>query len=176
VALSPEVDWPHGPMNMDDSSSSTNQADTVRLRVVYPVTVDLVRANDALTNLAWLGDVEPQPLEGGGWRVSTVLALPVVDGSAAGPIRKGVVLEVGRPIPEPDSISVDLGWQSDSLAPLFPVFAGQLELTEAGLSLAGEYAPPFGRLGLLIDRHLLHFIAERTAQTLLARLATHLAD
>jgi hypothetical protein len=40
--------------------------------------------------------------------------------------------------------------------------------------LDGLYSPPFGRLGLLIDRHILHVVAQRTAQAFLARLAAHM--
>jgi hypothetical protein len=60
------------------------------------------------------------------------------------------------------------------MAPLFPVFAGHLRLTESSLVLEGRYAPPFGRLGLLIDERILHFVARRTAQAFLARLAAHI--
>jgi hypothetical protein len=38
--------------------------------------------------------------------------------------------------------------------------------------LEGRYAPPVGKLGLLLDQALLHLVARRTAGALVARLAT----
>ena len=67
-----------------------------------------------------------------------------------------------------------IGWQSDSVAPLFPVFAGRLTIRTDLLSLEGDYAPPLGRIGLLIDERILHFVARRTAQAFLARVAARL--
>ena len=104
-------------------------------------------------------------------RVVADLELPILDGSATGPIRKSALIDVGIPRVLPDLVLVDVGWQSASMAPLFPVFAGQLRITARSLVLDGRYAPPFGRLGLVIDAGILHFVARRTAQAFLARFA-----
>jgi hypothetical protein len=133
------------------------------------------RAIDALTDLDWLGPRVNGPAEREDLRrISTVLELPIFDGSAPGPIRKTALVDIGIPVALAGPLVVQVGWQSDSLSPLFPVFAGQLLITTTILLLDGLYAPPFGRLGLLIDRHVLHVVARRTAQAFLARLAAQI--
>jgi hypothetical protein len=131
----------------------------------------------AIEDLKWLGEpVEPSS-EAGPWRrVNSVLALPVMDGSSPGPIHKGALVDVGPVERSPDSIRVAISWQSDSVAPLFPVFAGRLTIRTNVLSLEGEYAPPLGRIGLLLDQRILNFVARRTAQAFLARFADRLED
>jgi hypothetical protein len=148
---------------------------TVPLRVSRGARIEMSRAIDALTDLDWLGPRVDGPAEREDLRrISTVLELPIFDGSAPGPIRKTALVDIGIPAALAGPLVVQVGWQSDSLSPLFPVFAGQLLITTTILLLDGLYAPPFGRLGLLIDRHVLHVVARRTAQAFLARLAAHL--
>jgi hypothetical protein len=155
-------------------STDDTQA-TVPLRVWRGARIDLSRAIDALTNLDWLGQPVNGPAERGDLRrVRTVLELPIFDGSGPAPIRKTALVDIGIPDAHVSSVVVQVGWQSDSLTPLFPVFAGQLWITTTLLVLDGLYAPPFGRLGLLIDRHVLRVVARRTAQAFLARLAAHI--
>jgi hypothetical protein len=159
--------------NLDPSDARTT---TVPLLASHRAPLELVRALDALTDVGWLGSAEAGPADHPDWRrVGTILALPVADGSAPGPVRKGALVDIGPPTASTEEVVVDVGWQSDSMAPLFPVFAGRLRITPAGLFLEGRYAPPFGRLGLLIDERLLHFIAQRTAQAFLDRLADRIA-
>ena len=159
-----------------DPDPSVDRTTTVPLLAAHRVELDLSRALDALTNVGWLGSLEAGPADHPDWRrVGTVLALPVADGSAPGPVRKGALVDIGPPTASTEGLVIDVGWQSDSMAPLFPVFAGRLRITPTGLFLDGRYAPPLGRLGLLIDERLLHFIARRTAQAFLDRLADRIA-
>jgi hypothetical protein len=147
---------------------------TVPLRVSRAVRIDMTRAIDALSDLDWLGErVSGPAVSEGSRRVHTVLELPIFDGSAPAPIRKSALVDIGIPATRTSPVVVNVGWQSDSLSPLFPVFAGKLLLTPTSLVLDGLYAPPFGRLGLLIDRHVLHVVARRTALAFLDRLAAH---
>jgi hypothetical protein len=148
---------------------------TVRLHVARGARVEMRRAIDALTDLDWLGPRLNGPAGREGLcRISTILELPIFDGSGPGPIRKTALVDIGIPVALAAPLVVQIGWQSDSLSPLFPVFEGHLRITATMLVLDGFYAPPFGRLGLLIDRHILHFVARRTAETFLARLAAHI--
>jgi hypothetical protein len=148
---------------------------TVPLRVSRGARIEMSRAIDALTDLDWLGSRVNGPAEREDLRrISTVLELPISDGSAPGPIRKAALVDIGIPAALAGSLLVHVAWQSDSLSPLFPVFAGQLRITATILVLDGHYAPPFGRLGLLIDRHILHFVARRTAEAFLARVAAQI--
>lgn len=148
---------------------------TIHLAVSHAGRFQLANGLVALENLEWLGEPVGAGSEHGGWRrVNSVLALPVNDGSSPGPIRKGALVDIGPVERSDDAIRVGIGWQSDSITPLFPVFAGRLTIRPGGLFLDGDYAPPLGRLGLLIDARLLHFVARRTAQTFLARIAGRL--
>jgi len=154
------------------SEDSAGTAGAIRLAASHEGRFRVADGLAAFEDLEWLG----QPVVGGstedGWRrIRSVLALPITDGSSPGPIRKGALLDIGPVERLDDSIRLGLAWQSDSIAPLFPTFAGHLTVSPNRLLLEGEYDPPFGRLGLLIDARLLHFIAQRTAQALLARIA-----
>jgi hypothetical protein len=135
--------------------------------------LDPARARAAFADLGWLGrPVAAAP--GSRWRrIATDLELPVRDGSGPA-VRKAALIDVGAVRETRDGLHVPIAWRSASLAPLFPVFAGHLEITGSGLALSGRYAPPFGRVGLLIDQTLLQFVATRTAQALLARIARRL--
>jgi hypothetical protein len=148
------------------------EQETVTLRASRSGRFDITRSIEALIELDWLGPRVDERGEIEGFRrVVADLELPILDGSATGPIRKSALIDVGIPRVLPDFALVDVGWQSASMAPLFPVFAGQLRITARSLVLDGRYVPPFGRLGLVIDAGILHFVARRTAQAFLARLA-----
>ena len=68
-----------------------------------------------------------------------------------------------------EGCEIEIGWQSSSLAPLFPVFAGLLKLTSTSLSLEGFYAPPGGDLGAVLDKAFLSIAARGTARWFLER-------
>ena len=161
---------------MNENAGSTDEIRaTVPLRVSRGARIEMTRAIDALTDLDWLGPRVNGPAEREDLRrIRTVLELPIFDGSAPGPIRKTALVDIGIPAALVGPVVVQIGWQSDWLSPLFPVFAGQLRITATILVLDGLYAPPFGRLGLLIDRQILHVVARRTAEAFLARLAAHI--
>ncbi len=163
---------------MTEHAGSTDELrPTVPLVVSRYARIEMARAIDALTDIDWLGPRVNSPLQREDVRrISTVLALPILDGSGPGPIRKTALLDVGIPDVAEGPLVVQVGWQSESLSPLFPVFAGQLRITATMLVLDGFYAPPLGRLGLLIDRSILHVVARRTAEAFLARLATHIEE
>jgi hypothetical protein len=175
-----EARIPHGrdgsidvrPPVSDSSTHASGTATTVSLHASRRATIDLEQAALAMTTLDWLGsEVVGSDDRHDLRRVSTDLELSTRDGSATGPIRKSALIDIGLPTALPDGILVEIGWQSASLAPLFPVFAGQLVIKRGGLVLDGRYAPPLGRLGLLIDAGVLHLAAERTAEAFLAQLA-----
>jgi hypothetical protein len=158
-----------------DTENSAGPTGTVHLTASHDGRFRVTRSLAALENLEWLGEPVEAGSELDGWRrVNSVLALPVNDGSSPGPVRKGALVDIGPAERSGNAIRLGIGWQSDSLTPLFPVFAGRLTIRPTGLFLDGHYAPPLGRLGLLIDERLLHFIARRTAQAFLARIAGRL--
>jgi len=163
---------------LDVSQSGESPAETlapVPLRVALTREVDVAAALDALSSVSWLGPPAGSPADGPQVRrIAADLELPILDGSGAGVVRKAALIDVGQPRMIGGSVIVSIAWRSATFSPLFPVFAGELRITRAGLVLDGRYAPPFGRLGLLIDATLLHFVARRTAQAFLARVAEHL--
>jgi len=174
MALSPSSRCAQrGAIMTQELGQSVGQPGSVHLAVSqrgrFPVSASIA----AIEDLGWLG--EPLGPDPGSWRrVKSVLALPVTDGSAPGPLHKGALIDVGPLERSAGSVRVAIGWQSDSVAPLFPVFAGRLTIRTDLLSLEGDYAPPLGRIGLLIDERILHFVARRTAQAFLARVAARL--
>ncbi len=132
----------------------------------------MARVMEALTDLDWFGSrVDGPPPHVDLRRVSANLELAILNGNGSGPIRKSALIDFGPPLVLASAVLVEIGWHSATLAPLFPVFAGHLRITATGLDLEGRYAPPFGRLGLLIDASILHLAARRTADAFLVKLA-----
>jgi len=157
---------------MEMDRSGTTDVSTVPLLVRRPGSADLDRVVRALRDLAWLGRPSAGPADRPDLRrITTDLELPIRDGSATGPVRHLTFIDIGQAHRVGDHVVVEISWQSAQVAPLFPVFAGQLRISTDDIVLDGRYAPPFGTLGLLMDRALLHFVARRTAGALLARLA-----
>ena len=120
------------------SRSPSPHLDTVPLLVRHVTTTDLRSAASELRNLDWLG--VPQADSAGPTRpITTELELPVIDGSSRGsPIRKSVIMEVGRPRVDEDAVAVDISWRSATLAPLFPVFVGRLVTTSKDVTLGAS--------------------------------------
>jgi hypothetical protein len=84
--------------------------------------------------------------------------------------RKAAFVDFGPIQPTNDGWEVEVGWRASTLAPLFPVFSGQIVAHAEELTLAGWYAPPGGQLGLVADRVLLHIAATATARWLLGEI------
>ena len=126
----------------------------------------------ALRDPSWLGRPTDGPPDRRHLRrIAADLELPILDGSSAGPVRKAAFIDLGPARQVGDLVLVEIAWRSASFAPLFPVFAGQLSISVSDIVLEGRYAPPSGKLGLLLDQALLHLVAGRTASALVARLA-----
>jgi hypothetical protein len=155
-----------------ETNAASSELVTVPLHVRRPGTLDLERAMLALGDLSWLGlPTDGPPDRPQVRRIAADLELPILDGSSAGPVRKAAFIEFGPARHVGDLVLVEIAWRSASFAPLFPVFAGQLTVSANSIVLAGRYAPPSGKLGLLLDQALLHLVAGRTAGALVARLA-----
>jgi hypothetical protein len=153
--------------------AAAGEPTTVPLRVRRPGAMDLDRAVLALGDLSWLGRAtDAAPSHPQLRQVATDLDLPVLDGSSTGPIQKAAIIELGPARWADGRLLVEIAWWSASLAPLLPIFAGQISISSEDIVLDGRYAPPLGTLGLLLDRALLHFVARRTAGALISRLAT----
>lgn len=146
-----------------------------RLAVDLPGRVELASARRALAEPDWLGSAAEPPADRPGVRrYLTDLVLQL--SAAARPLefRKAAFVDIGPVVDRGRSLEVEIGWRSATMAPLFPVFAGLLLVTPAGLVLEGAYAPPFGEAGMLIDKAALHFVARRTARWFLGRVGAEL--
>jgi len=146
-----------------------------RLAVDLPGRIDLAAARRALEQPDWLGTpAAPPPDRPEMRRYLTDLVLQL---SAVGrplEFRKAAYVDVGPVAERGRRLEVEIGWRSATMAPLFPVFAGTLLVTPAGLVLEGAYAPPFGEAGMLIDKAALGGVARRTARWFLGRVGAEL--
>ena len=75
---------------------------------------------------------------------------------------------------------IAFAWHATGAASLFPSLDADLEVSPLGedrseLTLRGRYVPPGGTPGKLIDRLLLHRLADATIRAFLSNLASRLA-
>lgn len=140
------------------------------LRLVQPAAIDMARAVPLLTDNAagWLGT----PVAAGrpGFkRFLTDLSLPIRGRAPSLVFKKAAFVDLGEVRQSADSVEMEIGWQSSSLAPLFPVFSGHLVLTPSELRLEGYYAPPGGEIGAALDKAFLGIAARGTARWFVER-------
>lgn len=96
-------------------------------------------------------------------------------------LHKRVRALVGPPHPYRHSSVSSLWWApTGRLAALFPVLRAGVAITDIDettclLAVTGEYVPPLGRLGEVVDRVGLHRMATATVQDFTQRLARALA-
>ena len=158
------------------------EAGTVHLRLSRPAHIDLESARHRFDAAAWLGfeiglddrrppNGTPTPDDQRIRRYETDLGLPLRPGSQRTIFRKAAVVDLGAPQTTANGLHVPIAWQSATMAPLFPVFAGALEVLPDELVLDGWYAPPGGSAGLVVDRAFLNVAARGTARWFLDRIA-----
>ena len=155
------------------------ESGTIHLRLARPVQVDLGAAGQRIDAAEWLGyevvlDLPPSPQSDrlpAIRRYETDLGLPLRAGSQQTIFRKAAFVDLGVPVPVDGGLRVPIAWRSATLAPLFPVFAGHLDISADALVLDGWYAPPGGSAGRLVDRALLNLAARGTARWFLDRIA-----
>lgn len=142
------------------------------LRLVQPIAIDIARAMTLLGAEAplWLG-APVQSTRPGSHRFLTDLSLPIREHAPSLTFKKAAFVDLGEVRETPGGCEIEIGWQSSSLAPLFPVFAGRLTLTPTELRLEGFYAPPGGEIGAALDRAFLNIAARGTARWFLERTA-----
>jgi len=142
------------------------------LRLVQPIAIDIARAITLLGTEApfWLG-AQVQSTRPGSRRFLTDLSLPIREHAPSLTFKKAAFVDLGDVRETPSGCEIEIGWQSSSLAPLFPVFAGRLTLTPTDLRLEGFYAPPGGEIGAALDRAFLNIAARGTARWFLERAA-----
>ncbi len=97
-------------------------------------------------------------------------------------VYKHVRLEVGasRATLRSESVMLPVSWVAVGGPPIFPRMEGTLHVEPAGpgaaqLLLNARYDPPLGKLGALIDRALMHRVAQNTMTDFVERLSRALA-
>ena len=91
-------------------------------------------------------------------------------------LEKKVRLEFGRPVALPAKTLLPMRWRPRGGGEgLFPVLDADLEIASMGpeatqLAISARYEPPFGAIGRLIDRAVLHRVAEATLKDFLDRV------
>lgn len=148
--------------------------DSVKLYVAVPARVDLGRAPEVLGSAEadWLGQrvaEEASEIR----RFSCDLELRVGPDRLA-TFRKSAIVGLGAPRRDDDAWVVPIEWRAATLAPLFPVFVGDLRLGVDRIELDGRYAPPGGSIGYVLDRTLLHIAARGTGRWFLRKVVSAL--
>lgn len=93
---------------------------------------------------------------------------------------KKVRVDVGEPYSRGDGIVLPVAWWATGVSYLFPCLDGDLEVTPLGtgttqLTLMARYEPPLlGGAGFVLDRVLLHRVAEASIRSFLNRLGSSL--
>lgn len=91
-------------------------------------------------------------------------------------VAKTVRLEVGEPVGEEETMLLPIVWEATGTPGLFPRMDAEVVLAALGpvltqLSLRGSYRPPLGPIGRVLDRALLHRVAEASVKGFVDRVA-----
>lgn len=97
------------------------------------------------------------------------------------PVAKTVRLEVGEPMRGQSETTIPLIWEATGTPGLFPRMEADLVLSALGeevthLALRGTYRPPLGRIGEMLDRALLHRVAELSVKRFVDRVAAAIVE
>jgi hypothetical protein len=157
--------------DLGDAARDQGAPRIIRLHLVVAAQVALERVPLAFGDEApnWLGELIGADARGLG-RYLCDLELPVGPERRAA-FRKSAIVSLGDPRSLPAGWFLPIEWRAASLAPLFPVFAGQLIIGADRIAVDGHYAPPFGVVGYVLDRALLSIAARGTARWFLGKVA-----
>ena len=103
-------------------------------------------------------------------RYATDLRLRRASDRGRAAIHKSAYVDLGSVEQVGQTLRVEISWRSASLAPLFPVFSGWLNVRPDAIAIDGRYIPPGGPLGFVADRALMHRAARYTAEWFLGEL------
>jgi hypothetical protein len=152
--------------------SAPELSGVARLDVTLAVAVDRSRISAVFdgSDAFWLGERAPDG-PGGMRRFSCDLELQVSP-DARSLFRKAAIVGLGEPRAADDRWIVPIEWFAATLAPLFPIFVGELQLHTDRVELHGSYVPPGGLIGYALDRALLRIAARGTAKWFLRKVAS----
>lgn len=117
-----------------------------------------------------------------GWAVESYRsgeALRTRIGPGDSGVAKEIRLEIGSPLSSRTATRVPITWEATGTPGLFPRMAAELVFSAVGegmtqVKLQGTYEPPLGGVGRLIDRTMLHRVAENTVKDFVDRLTQSL--
>lgn len=94
---------------------------------------------------------------------------------------KEVEILLGQPMDRSGSVIIPMDWKATGVGALFPVMSADLVLQPLGPGLVevifrGSYQPPLKGLGRLLDRAVLHRVAEASAKAFLDQLCRAIED
>jgi hypothetical protein len=97
------------------------------------------------------------------------------------PVAKAVHMDIGAPVRAEGETFVPLTWEATGTPGLFPRMEAELVVSALGpeithIGFRGSYRPPLGRLGRVLDRALLHRVAELTVKGFVDRLAAAVTE
>ncbi|MBA2725714.1 MAG: hypothetical protein H0U53_06975 [Actinobacteria bacterium] len=90
-------------------------------------------------------------------------------------LTKEVEVVVGKPRAQSKAVYVPISWRATGAESLFPWLDADLIVEAVGdtmtqVTLRGSYEPPLGPVGRLLDRALLHHLAESCVKNFMDRL------
>ena len=142
--------------------------------VAHP-SAEVVEALVAAPN-RWLAGVAQESL-GRGSRLSAEVGLNV----GGRRVQRRVDVSLGTPLWLPSATVIPVEWVDHSRAALFPKLRAELEVVGLGrqrcqLAINVRYDPPFGVVGTIADRALLHHVAEATVKDFLDHVAARVGE
>ncbi len=102
-------------------------------------------------------------------------------GPPGSPIAKTVTLEVGGMGRRGDAYVFPIAWWATGASRLFPRMEGEITVAPIGsarsrISFQGNYEPPLGALGRILDRSVLGRVADSTVKEWMDRLMASASD
>ncbi len=96
-------------------------------------------------------------------------------------VEKAVAIELGEPYRIPSKTLLPIAWHATGAEGLFPSLEADIEVAALGphrtqLSISARYRPPMGAVGRVLDRALLHRVAEGTIKDFLDRVGETLVS
>ncbi|MBI5157605.1 MAG: hypothetical protein HZA58_06260 [Acidimicrobiia bacterium] len=97
-----------------------------------------------------------------------------------GAVAKTVLLDLRTPVRGASSTILPLEWWATGTPALFPKMEAELTVADMGNSLTqvqlqGNYQPPLGSVGRILDRAVLHRFAEASVKDFVDRVVTILS-
>lgn len=109
-------------------------------------------------------------------RLLTEVGFDIADGR----INKQVEIGFDPPFRLPQKTLLPMWWRATAAEQLFPALEADIEVAALGpnrtqLSISARYRPPMGAVGRVLDRTLLHRVAEATLKDFLDRVGESLS-